>query len=46
MPSRRRLRSKPGEEVEVELAEAIEFAETSPNPAPEELFKDIYVEVA
>jgi len=34
------------EQVEVELAEAVEFAETSPNPAPEELFKDIYVEVA
>jgi pyruvate dehydrogenase E1 component alpha subunit len=33
------------EEVEVEVAEAVEFAENSPDPAPEELFKDIYVEV-
>jgi pyruvate dehydrogenase E1 component alpha subunit len=33
------------EEVELEVAEAVEFAENSPDPAPEELFKDIYVEV-
>lgn len=30
--------------VEKELEEAIKFAEESPNPAPETLFKDIYVE--
>lgn len=30
--------------VEVEVRDAIEFAENSPEPAPEELFKDIYVE--
>ncbi|MFN2145714.1 MAG: pyruvate dehydrogenase (acetyl-transferring) E1 component subunit alpha [Anaerolineales bacterium] len=34
------------EEVEQEVAEAVEYAESSPNPAPEDLFKDIYVEVA
>jgi pyruvate dehydrogenase E1 component alpha subunit len=34
------------DEVEQEVAEAVEFAENSPNPAPEELFTDIYVEVA
>jgi pyruvate dehydrogenase E1 component alpha subunit len=33
------------EEVEQEVAKAVEFAENSPDPAPEELFKDIYVEV-
>ena len=30
--------------VEVEVEKAVEFAEASPDPAPEELFKDIYVE--
>ncbi len=30
--------------VEEEVAAAVKFAEESPNPAPEELFKDIYVE--
>lgn len=30
--------------VERELQEAIEFAETSPDPAPEALFEDIYTE--
>jgi pyruvate dehydrogenase E1 component alpha subunit len=33
------------EEVEEEVAAAVEFAENSPDPAPEELFTDIYVEV-
>jgi pyruvate dehydrogenase E1 component alpha subunit len=33
------------EEVEEEIIAAVEFAENSPNPAPEELFTDIYVEV-
>ena len=33
------------EEVEQEVAEAVEYAESSPNPAPEDLLKDIYVEV-
>jgi pyruvate dehydrogenase E1 component alpha subunit len=33
------------EEVEEEVAAAVEFAENSPDPAPEELFKDIYAEV-
>jgi pyruvate dehydrogenase E1 component alpha subunit len=33
------------EEVEEEVAAAVEFAESSPNPAPEELFTDIYAEV-
>ncbi|MBN1230501.1 MAG: pyruvate dehydrogenase (acetyl-transferring) E1 component subunit alpha [Anaerolineales bacterium] len=32
------------EEVMQELEEAVEFAENSPEPAPEELFKNIYVE--
>ena len=32
------------QKVEEEIAEAVEFAETSPEPAPEELFTDIYVE--
>ena len=31
-------------EVEQEVDEAVEFAENSPEPEPEELFKDIYVE--
>ncbi len=31
-------------QVEVEVAEAVEFAENSPDPAPEELFRNIYVE--
>jgi TPP-dependent pyruvate/acetoin dehydrogenase alpha subunit len=30
--------------VEKEVEEAVAFAEASPNPAPEELFTDIYVE--
>ena len=30
--------------AEKEVQEAVEFAEASPDPAPEELFKDIYVE--
>ena len=30
--------------VEAEVAEAIEFAENSPDPAPEELFTGVYVE--
>jgi pyruvate dehydrogenase E1 component alpha subunit len=33
------------DEVEQEIVDAVAFAENSPNPAPEELFKDIYVEV-
>jgi pyruvate dehydrogenase E1 component alpha subunit len=32
------------EEVEKIINEAVEFAEESPLPAPEDLFKDIYVE--
>ena len=31
-------------EVEEEVAAAVEFAENSPEPAPEELFTDIYAE--
>jgi pyruvate dehydrogenase E1 component alpha subunit len=31
-------------EVEEEVAEAVQFAEDSPNPAPEALFEDIYAE--
>jgi pyruvate dehydrogenase E1 component alpha subunit len=31
-------------QVEVETQEAVEFAESSPEPAAEDLFKDIYVE--
>ncbi|MBT3240519.1 MAG: pyruvate dehydrogenase (acetyl-transferring) E1 component subunit alpha [Chloroflexi bacterium] len=31
-------------QVEAEVEEAVEFAENSPDPAPEELFRDIYVE--
>jgi pyruvate dehydrogenase E1 component alpha subunit len=30
--------------VEDEVEDAVRFAESSPNPAPEELFRDIYVE--
>ena len=30
-------------EAEAEVKEAVEFAESSPEPAPEELFTDIYV---
>lgn len=30
--------------AEAEVTEAVQFAETSPEPAPEELYKDIYVE--
>jgi pyruvate dehydrogenase E1 component alpha subunit len=30
--------------VEEEVEDAVRFAEASPNPAPEELFRDIYVE--
>jgi pyruvate dehydrogenase E1 component alpha subunit len=30
--------------VDEEVEAAVEFAEKSPDPAPEELFKDIYVE--
>lgn len=30
--------------VEVDVKDAIEFAESSPEPSPDELFKDIYVE--
>jgi pyruvate dehydrogenase E1 component alpha subunit len=30
--------------VEAETQDAIEFAESSPEPAPEELFKDIYAD--
>jgi pyruvate dehydrogenase E1 component alpha subunit len=30
--------------VEADVEDAVEFAESSPEPAPEELFKDIYVE--
>ena len=32
------------EKVELEVQEAIEFAESSPEPAPEELFTDIYAD--
>ncbi|MBI9048233.1 MAG: pyruvate dehydrogenase (acetyl-transferring) E1 component subunit alpha [Anaerolineaceae bacterium] len=32
--------------IEVEVKEAVEFAESSPEPAPEELFSDIYVKEA
>ena len=32
--------------VEVEVAQAVEFAETSPDPAPEALFENVYVEEA
>jgi pyruvate dehydrogenase E1 component alpha subunit len=32
------------ERAEIEVAEAVAFAESSPEPAPEELFKDIYVD--
>jgi pyruvate dehydrogenase E1 component alpha subunit len=32
------------QQVEVETQEAVEFAESSPEPAPEELFTDIYAE--
>lgn len=31
-------------QVEQEIVEAVEFAENSPEPAPEELFTDVYVE--
>jgi pyruvate dehydrogenase E1 component alpha subunit len=31
-------------QVEKEMEEAVQFAEDSPNPAPEELFKNIYAE--
>ena len=31
-------------QVEIETQEAIEFAESSPEPAPEELFTDIYAD--
>jgi len=30
--------------AETEVTEAVEFAESSPEPAPEELFANIYVE--
>jgi pyruvate dehydrogenase E1 component alpha subunit len=30
--------------VEAETADAVEFAENSPEPAPEELFTDIYAD--
>jgi len=30
--------------VDEEVEDAVRFAEASPNPAPEELFRDIYVE--
>jgi pyruvate dehydrogenase E1 component alpha subunit len=32
------------EKVEVEIQEAVQFAEESPEPAPEELFADVYAE--
>jgi pyruvate dehydrogenase E1 component alpha subunit len=32
------------EQVEDETQEAVEFAESSPEPAPEELFTDIYAD--
>jgi pyruvate dehydrogenase E1 component alpha subunit len=32
--------------VDEEVEDAVRFAEASPNPAPEELFRDIYVEPA
>ncbi len=32
------------DKVEVEVQDAVEFAESSPEPAPEELFTDIYAE--
>jgi len=32
------------DKVEAEVQEAVEFAESSPEPAPEELFTDIYAE--
>ena len=31
-------------EVDIEIAKAIEFAENSPEPAPEALWEDVYVE--
>jgi pyruvate dehydrogenase E1 component alpha subunit len=31
-------------QAEVEIKQAVEFAESSPEPAPEELFTDVYVE--
>jgi len=33
-------------DAEVEIQKAVEFAEASPDPSPETLFKDIYVETA
>ncbi|GAG56712.1 unnamed protein product, partial [marine sediment metagenome] len=32
------------DKVEAEVQDAVEFAESSPEPAPEELFTDIYAE--
>jgi pyruvate dehydrogenase E1 component alpha subunit len=32
--------------VDEEVEDAVRFAEASPNPQPEELFRDIYVEAA
>jgi TPP-dependent pyruvate/acetoin dehydrogenase alpha subunit len=32
------------DQAEAEVAEAVHFAETSPEPPAEELYKDIYVE--
>ena len=32
------------DQVEEELQEAVQFAESSPEPAMEELFKDVYVD--
>jgi pyruvate dehydrogenase E1 component alpha subunit len=32
------------QQVEVETQEAVEFAESSPEPAPEALFEDIYAD--
>jgi pyruvate dehydrogenase E1 component alpha subunit len=33
-------------DAEVEIQKAVEFAEASPDPSPEDLFKDIYVETS
>jgi pyruvate dehydrogenase E1 component alpha subunit len=33
------------DEVEEEIRDAVEFAETSPEPAPEDLFANVYVDI-
>jgi pyruvate dehydrogenase E1 component alpha subunit len=32
------------ERIKAQVAESVEFAETSPYPTPDELFKDVYVQ--